>query len=143
MKSFLILNKKPLVKWGFLPDNVFFEGTVPESYSLAVCPSEGTIVLDVDKGVNKNGFENIPLHLLQELNETLNYKTKNDGKHFWFKYTGDKVLANKTSGLFIDLRTHKGYAVWYKNGDIRDNIHLIKDTSPELNVWLEKLFSYN
>ena len=58
------------------------------------------------------------------------------------KYTGDKPLGNKTSGLGIDLRTNKGYVVWYHDKDIRDCINEINKTSQNLNKWLEKLFSY-
>ena len=88
-------------------------------------------------------FENIPLKLYPELQETLSYPTPSDGRHYWIKYTGTKALANKASGLGIDLRTNKGYVVWYpKDKDIRDCLHEINETSSELNKWLEKLFSY-
>lgn len=142
MKSFLLKDKKPILKWGSLPENVFFEGEIPEGYSLAVSPSENYIVVDVDKHGDTSGFENIP-HLIQmELDKTFNYQTKNNGKHYWLMYSGNKPLGNKTSGLGIDLRTKKGYCVFYLPGDIRDYIHLIKETSNNLNIWLEKLFSY-
>lgn len=143
MKSFLLRNKKPIIKWGMLPDNTFFEGKLPEGYSLAVSPSGNYIVIDVDMHGDINGYENLPKHLFEELENTLTYKTKGGGQHFWFKYTGDKILANKASGLGIDLRTNKGYVVWYHENDIRDVIDLIKDTSEEMNKWLETLFSYN
>lgn len=142
MKSFLVRGKRPIILWSVLPDNCFFEGNIPEGYKLAVCPSEGMIVIDIDKHGKKNGFTNIPPSLMFELKSTLNYPTKNNGRHFWFKYTGDKPLANKTSNLGIDLRTHKGYVVYYPDNDIRDNLHLIKESSNQLNVWLKKLFSY-
>jgi hypothetical protein len=142
MRSFLLKNKKPIIKWGMLPDNVFFEGEVPEGFSLAVSPSRNYIVIDVDTHGDINGFDNLP-HLIQmELSKSLTYPTKNDGRHYWMIYTGSKELANKTSGLGIDLRTNKGYAVWYKKEDIRECLHLIKPTSEKLNKWLEKLFSY-
>lgn len=142
MKSFLLKNKKPIIKWGMLPDQTFFEGVLPEGYSLAVSPSGKFIVIDIDKHKDQDGFLNIPDHLKNELENTLNYSTKNNGKHYWFYYTGKKELANKTSGLSIDLRTNKGYVVWYPKEDIRDCINKIKYTSEILNDWLEKLFSY-
>jgi hypothetical protein len=30
MKSFLVRGKKPLIKWGSLPDETYFEGITPE-----------------------------------------------------------------------------------------------------------------
>ena len=144
MRSFLVKGKEPICKWGMLPQNTYFEGKVPESYQLAISPSGNYIVIDVDvnEEKNKNGFNNIPQELLEELYSTLHYKTKRNGRHFWFKYTGNKPLGNKTSGLDIDLRTNKGYVVWYREDDIRDCVHLIKDTSNNLNSWVEKLFSF-
>jgi len=145
MKSFLTLKKTPLIKWGSLPNNTFFEGKLPEGYSLAVCPGE-YIVLDVDRHGDVNGFSNLPPLIHAELLDTYQYKTKNNGKHYWLKYTGDKVLANKASGQGIDLRVgYKGYVVYYpaKDGDdIRKHVDEIQETSVELNLWLEKLFSY-
>lgn len=140
MKSFLVKNKTPIIKWSKIPDNTFFEGNVPESYSLAISPSKGYVILDVDKHGEINGYSNIPLHIRDELENTLQYGTKNNGTHYWLKYTGDKELTNKPSGLGIDLRTEKGYVVWYKKGDIRDYMHLIKESSLNLNLWLEDLF---
>ena len=142
MKSFLLNGKRPIVKWGMLPDEIYFEGTVPEGFSLAVVPSEGYVVIDVDRHGNIDGFDNVPDEILKELNCTFNYKTKNNGMHYWVKYTGKKPLGNKTSGKGIDLRTHKGYVVWYPKEDCRTCLHLIKDSSKTLNKWLEELFSY-
>ena len=144
MRSFFCKNKAPICKWGMLPENTYFEGKVPEGYQLAINPSGNYIVIDVDvnEEKGKDGFKHIPIELLEELYSTLNYKTKRNGRHFWFKYTGNKPLGNKTSGLDIDLRTKNGYAIWYREGDIRDCLHLIKETSNEMNLWLEKLFSY-
>ena len=142
MKSFLVKGKKPIIKWGMLPHGVFYKGAVPEGYSLAVCPSEGTVIIDVDRHGKIDGFENIPKKLKEELEATLNYTTKNDGRHYWVNYTGKSILANKASNKGIDLRTHKGYVVWYPKGDVRDYMLAVKDSSPELNKWLEKLFSY-
>lgn len=142
MKSFLLREKTPVCKWGSLPDGIFFEGKIPEGYQLAISPSDNYIVVDVDNHGKINGFDNIPNIIFTELLYTLNYKTKNNGKHYWLRYTGDKVLANKTSGLGIDLRTNKGYAVWYPDNDIRNCLHLIKNTSEGMNRWLEKLFSF-
>ena len=140
MKSFLLKDKKPIVKWGQIPDEYYFEGKVPEGYSLAICPHFPFIILDVDNHGDINGADNIPFALKGELDKTLNYSTKNNGKHYWFKYSGNKELMNKTSGLSIDLRTHKGYVRWYLDNDIRKYITLIKASSPSLNLWLEKLF---
>jgi len=142
MKSFLLRNKTPIVKWGMIPDETYFEGEIPQGFSLAVTPSKGYVVIDVDKHGDIDGFENLPWEIQKELSYTFSYMTKNDGQHFWIKYTGNKPLGNKTSGLGIDLRTHRGYCVFYKKGDIRDYIHEIKDSSETLNQWLEKLFSY-
>lgn len=142
MKSFLVKGKKPIIKWGLLPDEIFFEGKTPEGYSLAVTPSKGYVVIDVDKHGDIDGYDNIPHNIKFELAQTLKYTTKNDGIHFWVKYTGTKPLGNKTSGLGIDLRTHKGYVVWYPKEDVRDVLCLVKESSAELNLWLETLFSY-
>lgn len=142
MKTFLLNGKKPIVKWGMLPENVFFEGEVPKGYSLGVSPSGKYIVVDVDVHGDINGFDNIPEYLKDELNRTLNYKTKNKGQHYWFLYTGDKKLANRTSGKGIDLRTNKGYVVWYLKKDIRKCLDEINETSVVMNHWLESLFYY-
>ena len=144
MKSFLVSkkDKRPFIKWSKIPDNVFYEGVIPEGYNLGISPSPGYVIIDIDRHGKKNGFDYIPEELKDELYSTLNYPTKNKGQHCWFRYTGDKDLKNTTSNLGIDLRVgQKGYVVFYKPGDIRDYMHLIKDSSHELNKWLEKLFS--
>ena len=92
-------------------------------------------------GFGQSPFK-VPQDVVEELKNTLHYETKNDGMHFWVKYTGDKPLGNKTSGLGIDLRTHKGYVVWYLEEDPRICIGDVRDSSKKLNKWLEKLFSY-
>ena len=142
MKAFLLKDKKPIIKWSMLPDEVYFEGQKPEGFSLAIVPSKGYIVVDVDRHGDQDGFEVIPHELRNELHKTLNYKTKNNGMHFWFKYSGSKPLGNKTSGIGIDLRTHKGYVVWYPEEDVRSVLDKVNNTSKEMNLWLEKLFSY-
>ena len=142
MRSFLVINKKPIIKWSQLPDNTFFEGKIPEGYSLGISPSKGYIIIDVDKHNGKNGFKKIPNHLVEELEFTLNYPTKNKGRHYWFKYTGNKDLMNKSSKLGIDLRTEKGYVVWYLDEDIRSWEYQIQETSKELNEWLEEHFTF-
>lgn len=144
MKSFLLVGKKPLIKWGSLPDETYFEGTVPEGYSLAVSPwgDKGYVVVDVDRHGEIDGFDNIPKKIQIELNKSLSYPTKNNGRHYWVRYTGSRPLGNKTSGLGIDLRTNKGYVVWNHPKDVRECLHLINDSSKLLNDWLEKLFSY-
>jgi hypothetical protein len=125
-----------------LPDNIFFEGEVPEGYSLAVCPSKEFIIIDVDRHGEIDGFDNIPNSINQEIQTTLHYKTKNNGEHFWFKYTGNVPLANKSSNLGIDLRTNKGYVVWYPKEDVRNLIKETKESSLELNLWLENMFGF-
>ncbi len=142
MKTFLLKGKQPIIKWGMLPDETYFEGIIPEGYNLAVNPSGNYIVIDVDNHGDISGFDSIPMSFQVELDNTFNYPTKNLGRHYWFKYTGDRPLANKTSGLGIDLRTNKGYVVYYPKNDIRQQLHLVKETSKQLNKWLEKLFSY-
>lgn len=144
MKSFLSKNKKPLCKWGSLPSNTYFEGNVPDGYKLCINPHFPYCIIDIDnKGEDKNGFKYIPEHLKEELNQHFNYNTPSGGKHIWISYSGNKYLMNKTSNLFIDFRTYKGYVCWYHNVDIRECVHLIKESSNELNLFLEKLFSNN
>lgn len=140
LKSFLLKNNKPILKWGQIPDGYFFEGNIPEGYSLAVSPSSPYVILDVDVK-NVNGFKIIPKEILTELNNTFNYATKSGGRHYWIKYTGDKPLFNRATKYGIDLRTNKGYVRWYPKEDIRDCIFLIKDSTPILNEFLEKFFS--
>lgn len=142
MKSFLLKDKMPIMKWGSLPEETYFEGNLPEGYSLAISPSGTYIVLDVDKHGDIDGFENIPWNIQKELSYTLTYRTKNNGQHFWLNYSGDKKLANRTSGLGIDLRTDKGYVVWYSDSDIRDRLSEIKISSDLMNQWLESLFYF-
>lgn len=143
MKSFLLKGKKPIIRWSLLPDETYFEGNLPEGYSLAVMPSKGYIVVDVDRHGNIDGWEAVPENIKFEMAQTLKYTTKNNGYHFWFKYTGDKYLGNKASGLGIDLRVGcKGYVVWYPKEDVRDMLSTVKESSETMNQWLEKLFSY-
>jgi hypothetical protein len=143
MKSFLLKGKRPIIKWSMLPDETYFEGTVPEGYSLAVMPSGNYIVIDVDRHGTVDGFENVPKNLNYEMANTLKYTTPNNGMHFWFKYSGKVNLANKSTKLGIDLRVgYKGYVVWYPKEDIRDCLNGISETSEQLNEWLEKTFSY-
>lgn len=144
MRTFLCRadSKRPLMHWTMLREDSYFEGPVPEGYRLCASPSKGYVILDVDRHGDKDGFENIPIKIIDELEETFHYPTKNNGVHYWLKYTGIKPLGNKTSGQGFDLRTEKGYVCYYRNDDIRDNLHLIKETSPELNKWLETWFSY-
>lgn len=142
MKSFLLKEKKPIVKWSLVPDEIYYEGEIPEGFSLAISPNAPYIVLDIDNHEEENGFDNIPYLIKVELSEHFGYQTNSGGQHIWLKYSGDKELGNKTSGLCIDLRTHKGYVKWYLDGDIRNYISEIKETSTRLNTWLEELFSY-
>ena len=143
MKSFLLKDKRPTIMWGKILHGSFFEGNVPEGYGLAICPSEGYVILDIDRHGSINGFDNVPLDIKSLLEAHFSYPTKNNGMHVWLKYTGDKALVNKASGLGIDLRTHKGYVKWYLPGDVRDYMDSIKETCSVMNEWLEKLFSFN
>lgn len=146
MKSFLLKDNKPIVKWSMVPNNTFFEGAIPEGYALAVAPSENYIVLDVDNKNGKNGFINIPNKQFLELDKTFNYYTKSGGKHYFLKYTGNKTLLNTSTKLALDLRIGSkpknagGYVRYYHHTDIRQCIHLINETSIDLNLWLESLF---
>jgi hypothetical protein len=144
MKSFLCKGKRPVIRWSHLPDNTFFEGKLPEGYSLAIMPSDDYIIVDVDRHGKVDGFDNIPKHLEAELLATLHYDTKNNGRHYWLRNNGAGILANKASGQGIDLRVaYKGYVVWYPKTDIRDRLDEINKTSPAMNVWLKELFSYS
>jgi len=151
--------KIPICKWGILPDGIMYKGKVPPGYNLAIVPGPEYIILDVDRHKDKDGFKYIPdypkavkfvfkifrikkLSILDELEQTFNYKTKNNGKHYWLKYTGNKVLGNKTSGFSSDLRTDKGYVAYWYDKPIEECLHLIKETSPKMNEYLERLFSY-
>ena len=145
MKSFLLKSNAPIVKWSMVPNNTFFEGNIPEGYDLAVAPSDNYIILDIDVKNDKNGYEFIPDNILSELQQSFMYNTKSGGAHCWLNYTGDKQLLNKATKYGLDLRVAKGsYAMGYvkypHNVDIRQCIHLIKETSSELNTWLESLF---
>jgi hypothetical protein len=152
MKSFLLKNNLPTIKFSMLPNNTFFEGELPgKDYSLAVCPTdEKMIIVDIDCKEGKgNGYENIP-HLIQiELDKSFNYKTKSGGMHIFLHYTGNKILKNCATKYSIDLRIGAnkktgnagGYVKYHHNVDVRECVPLIKETSENLNVWLEKLFS--
>ncbi len=148
MKSFLLNNQyKPTVKWSLVPENCFYEGEVPTGFFKAVCPGK-YIVLDVDnKSPEKSGFNYIPISILAELENTFNYKTKSgNGRHYWILYLGDKTLMNTSTKYFLDLRVGQklnnagGYVLYHHSVDIRQCTHLIKESSNELNIWLEKLF---
>ena len=145
MKSFLLKSNAPIVKWSMVPDETYFEGTLPEGYDLAVAPSDNYVILDIDVKNDKNGYEFIPDYILSELRESFMYNTKSGGAHCWLNYTGDRQLLNKATKYGLDLRVAKGsYAMGYvkypHTVDIRQCIHLINTTSPELNKWLESLF---
>ena len=150
MKSFLLHNGTPSLKWGMIPPNYFFEGTVPEGYDLAVSPTDNYIVVDVDNKNGKNGYEHIPQEIFNELLLTYFYSTKSGGAHYWLNYTGDKILKNTSTKYGIDLRISAkdgncgGYVKYHpakNNEDIRNHVNKIKESSTEMNKWLEKLFS--
>lgn len=146
MKSFLLKTNTPIVKWSLIPDGCFFEGEIPSGFDLAVCPSKNVVILDVDVKNGKDGFNFIPLDIKLELWKTFHYKTKSGGAHFWIDYTGNQVLMNTSTKYGLDLRIGAkkgnagGYVKYHHNVDVRKCIHLIKDTSEELNKWLESLF---
>ena len=150
MKSFLLRNGSPTVKWGSIPSYCFFEGNIPEGYDLAVAPTDEYIVVDVDCKNGKDGFENIPMTILAELNQSYHYNTKSGGAHCWLKYTGTGLLKNTSTKYGIDLRIGAkdgncgGYVKYHPaidGEDIRDHVQEIKATSLIMNLWLEKLFS--
>lgn len=150
MRSFLLKNGTPICPWGSLKDNTFFKGTVPSGFDLAVTPSPGYIIVDVDNKNGKNGSKNIPAELVNEFEHTFSYPTKNGGFHYWFRYTGKEVLPNTTSELSIDLRVgpREGNAGGYVKWHPKDTVKLItaeqkaNPTTPELNKWLEETFVY-
>jgi hypothetical protein len=149
MRTFLLNKSAPILKWGLLPQNVRYQGEIPDGYDLAINPHYPYIIVDVDRH-GKDGFLAIPEHLKGELDSTLHYPTKRNGKHYWFYYSGDKQLANKASGLGIDLRVwstdtnNGGYVKWHPRNEykIEDVLWKAKETSIEMNKWLETLFSY-
>lgn len=150
MKSFILYKNAPIIKWSLIPNGIFFEGGLPEGdYALAVCPdNEKQLVLDVDVKNGKNGFDHIPENILSELELTFNYHTRSGGRHYFLNYTGSGLLKNTSTEKGLDCRIGKnkktgnngGYVKYNHNVDIRQCIHLIKETSSELNEWLEKLF---
>ena len=146
MISFLVKGKAPIVKWGSIPSGVLFKGEIPEGYKLAVSPPEGIVILDVDTHDGVDGFQSIPEWATKELNNTVNYPTKNNGRHYWLKYTGTTSLGNKSSGVGLDLRTHRGYVVYYPSvkyaPTAEEVLSGVQDTSPAMNEWLESLFGY-
>jgi len=151
MRSFLLKNNRPIVSWGMLEEGTLFKGDIPEGYDLAVNPHYPYIIIDVDKHQNKkNGFDIIPEHLKQELSNTLNYPTKNNGRHYWFYYTGNSDLPNKASGLGIDLRVwssdknNGGYVKWHPRNTMRieDVLWMAQPSSKKMNEWIDHLFFY-
>jgi hypothetical protein len=150
VKSFLLRNGSPTCKWGSIPSGYYFEGEIPEGYNLAVSPTDEYIVVDVDCKNGKNGFDNILMDILVELNESYHYNTKSGGAHYWLKYSGTGLLKNTSTKYGIDLRIGAkdgncgGYVKFWpalKGDDIRNHIEEIKESSLIMNEWLEKLFS--
>jgi hypothetical protein len=148
MKSFLLdRTYKPIVLWSLVPENYFFYGEIPENYHLALCPSENMVIVDIDKKGNKNGFLHINPDILEELFKSYWYYTKSGGAHIFLYYTGTKKLLNKSTSIGIDLRIGKsgsnngGYVRYQGIIPPQEIEPLIKYSSPELNLWLEELFS--
>lgn len=150
MRSFLLKKSQPVCKWGMIDEGIMYKGDIPEEFDLAVAPSPGYIIIDIDNKDSKCGYDSVPKHLIKELDTTFNYKTANNGSHHWFLYSGNKLLLNKTSGLGIDLRvgptsdSNGGYVKWHPREDELPKTAEEKalKTSKEMNKWLEKLFSY-
>ncbi|MEK6884548.1 MAG: hypothetical protein AABY22_33255 [Nanoarchaeota archaeon] len=147
MKSFLLKNNKPTILWSMLEDNCFYEGKLPKgNYSLAICSGIYT-VLDVDCKNGGRGYDFIPVNIKKELDKSFFYDTKSGGRHYWILYTGNKILLNKSTKYFLDLRVgtrgsnNGGYIRYNGLKDIRQCVHLIKPSSKMLNKWLEGLFS--
>ena len=61
MKSFLLKNNIPTIKWSLLEDGVFYEGTLPKGYDLALCPSDNYIILDDNNDMLKYQQKNFIL----------------------------------------------------------------------------------
>lgn len=148
MKTFLLNEQnKPIIRWGYLKDETYFDGTIPEGYCLAACPSGNIVVLDIDNKNGKCGYNHIPYSIQIELNNTFNYKTPSGGAHHWIEYTGNKILKNTSTKFGLDLRIGSkdknsgGYVKYHHNIDIRKCKYLIKQSSENLNKWLEELFS--
>jgi hypothetical protein len=150
MRSFLLKNGIPVIKFSMLPDNVFFVGEPPVGFDIAVSTTdEKTVIIDVDVKNGKNGYNHIPLEIIDELEQSFWYHSKSGGGHYYFHYTGNKLLRNGTTNFGIDLRIGPnkatgnagGYVRYYHNVPIQECMHLIKSTSKELNEWLEALFS--
>jgi hypothetical protein len=150
MKTFLLKSGHPTIKFSLLPDNTFYEGIIPEGFDLAICPTnEKQIILDVDLKNGKDGYSNIPMLIMLELQDTFNYKTKSGGAHYYLNYTGNKLLKNCATELGLDLRIGAnkatknagGYVKYNGSIPVKEIELLIKQTSPNLNLWLEKLFS--
>jgi len=151
MKSFLLLpNGTPNLKWGSIPSGVHFEGALPFGYKLAVAPSKNCVIVDIDKKGDKNGFNHIPVNILNELTYSYHYNTKSGGMHIFLYYNGNQILKNTSTKYGIDLRIgakdencggYVRYSPKEQGDDIRNHMHEIMQTSLELNIWLEKLFS--
>lgn len=149
MKSFLLKSGAPTIKFSMLPDGCHFEGDIPEGYSLALCPTnEKQVILDVDLKNGKDGYSNIPMLIMLELQETFHYKTKSGGAHYFLNYSGDKTLLNTSTSKGLDLRIGAnkktknagGYVKYNGSMQVKDIEQFIKTTSPELNNFLESLF---
>lgn len=155
MKSFLLKDNTPIIKWSQIPDGLFYEGNIPTGgYDLAVCPTnEKQVILDIDcKEGKTNGYNNIPPVIFKELLESFHYNTKSGGMHIFLNYTGIRILKNCATKYGLDLRIGPnvktknagGYVKFHpaKQGDdIRNHFNEIKDTSDQVNIWLESLFA--
>ena len=152
MRTFLLNKNKPIVKWGNLSPGTLYSGEIPEGFDLAINPHYPYIIVDIDRHGKVDGFDNIPENIMEELDATLNYPTKNQGQHSWLYYTGNKELPNKASGLGIDLRVwydkdekkNGGYVKWHPRNTmkIEDVLWMAQPSSKDMNRWIESIFVY-
>ena len=148
MKSFLLKLNKPTVLWSLVPDNCYYIGNLPgEDYSLAISPGNSNIIIvDCDVKNNKDGYKFIPPNILNELKESFWYHTKSGGAHFFVKYSGNKILKNCSTKYGLDCRRGSvlgnagGYVKYNGITPVNEIESLIKESSEELNKFLESLF---
>lgn len=140
MRTFLLFDNQPVLKWGQIPPHIMFKGKVPQDFDLAVSMDDNYVILDVDVKGSKNGFDHIPKDVLDALNETFNYKTKSGGSHFWIQYRGNKKLLNRATKFGLDLRTSDGYVKYPLKDDPVVHLDSVKHHSI-IDEFLESLFS--
>ena len=140
MRTFLLKNNKPTILWGQTPKYKRFKGLPPKGYDLAVSMDDNYVILDVDVKNDKNGFDHIPKEVLEQLKNTFNYKTKNNGAHFWIEYKGNKYLMNRATKFGLDLRTSKGYVKYPIEDDPYSHLSEVY-SHPVIDNFLESLYT--